>query len=267
MKSATGLFKGKLVLLSFTQIVEPKDEKQLSLKEEIELQTVLGQSAFQFKINQKDLTAHFDLGTIAVGAHWYNPYLAIRMPRTTTVSNWLLSTTLGSVFHFNPATRAYWLRFHSDLSVIPALDGKNLTDRPEIEVRQNLTVGWRNFIFGVAESWKFRNGFSRAARLSVSIKEAKFNGYAELEVKDHLDFTHITLGGSYAATKDARVYAQVSENICNKKIDLAAGVDATIARDFGVKLGYFHQKKIASVLSFKLNKYFSGSLLFDVTYG
>lgn len=216
-------------------------------------------------MNSKELHAHVDLGTKSVGTHWFNPYLVFKTPRSTSGGNWLQSGTFGALFHYNPLPLAYWVRYHSDLTLTPALDGQKNTDRPEIQIRQNFLTGWNRFLFGIHETWTFRHGFKRTARFSAAVTDPKFNAFLELDVKDPLDFVTVTGGGWYQVVPEAKVYGQISKNLPKKQWDLGAGVDLAHSSGVGVKLGYFHNQKIASAFSFKLNKYFSGSLLFDVS--
>lgn len=234
------------------------------MNEEVDIQTTLTTTKLQFKQAARVFTGHLDLGLHSAGVHWLNPYLTVKMLRSSADGKRLQSVTFGSLFHMNASHSGFWSRFHSDISFLPLFDGHDNFERPEIEVRQNFTLGWRKFVFGIYEGWTFRKGFTRSARLSAALRDSKFNAFAELDVKDGLDFTSLIVGSSYQLRKDTKLMIQVVENLNSRELDLAAGVDASFSRDCGVKLGYFHQKKLASVLSVKLNKYFSGSLLFDV---
>ena len=248
------------------QIAKPVGKDKILFSEEIELLTRLAGNETQLKVNSKEISAHFDLGTKSVGKHWFNPYLSFKTPRITSEGGWLQSVTFGSVFHVNPQSLQFWARHHSDLTLTPSLDGHKNADRPEIQIRQNFTIGWKQYLFGITENWSFRRGFNRSAKLSAAVVDPKYNAFLELDVRDPLDFVSITTGGWYQVHKNTKLYGQVSENLTQKKWNFTAGIDHSLSTGLGIKVGYLHQEKLASVLSFKFNKYFSGSLLLDVRY-
>lgn len=251
------------------QIAKPEGENKLKFSEEVEILTKLGGNACRFKVNSKEIEGHVDLGIQSVGEHSLNPYFVFRAPRSTGSLGCFNSGTVGTVFHYTPQALSYWARYHGDLTVTPAIDGGGASDRPEIQIRENFVVGWRNFLFGASENWTFRNGFNRTGKLSVAINQQKYstpeyNAFLELDLKDPLDLTTVTAGGWYQACREAKIYAQYSLNLPKKQWELGAGVDVSLRAGVGAKLGYFHNQKISSALSFKLNRYFTGSLLFDV---
>ena len=129
-------------------------------------------------------------------------------------------------------------------------------------------MGYQNFVLSALEHWGLgTTGATKSSKLSVGYIEKQFDGYVQADVSNYVDFNTLAVGGSYRVNPQIRLLAQASHNIASKesKPDIAAGLEYTpFLRGFGIKLGYFHEKKVASVLSFGLNKYFTGSLLFDV---
>lgn len=218
----------------------------------------------QVKVTQQEISGHLDCGVTQAGAHWLNPYASFKAPRTSD-GTWIQAATLGTLFHFTPQSKAYWVRYHSDLTLTPLFDGHKRPDRPEVTIKQNFQVGWRQFLFGAHETWNFKKGHSRWTRLAGAITEEKYNAFVEVSLLDPLDISLATVGGWVKPIPEAKVYGQATRDLNSKAWELGVGVDATHSSGLGLKLGYFHGQKIASVVSFKLNKYFSGSLLFDVT--
>lgn len=239
-------------------------KERLDFSDEVDLQTKLGYDV-QLKVNSKEIQGHVDLATRSAGAHWLNPYATFKAYRSTSGGNWFQSATVGAIFHCNPTPLKYWARYHTDLTFVPALDGAKQADRPEIQIKQNFVVGWKKLLLGVHETWGFRRGFGRSARLSAAITDPeKYNAFLELNFLDPQDCTLATAGGWVQVAPQAKLYGQVARNIRSRAWDLGVGVDAALPSGLGLKLGYFHKQKIASVVTLKLNKYFSGSLLFDV---
>ncbi len=177
------------------------------------------------------------------------------------------SASLGAIFHYNPNPLEYWVRHQAELTVTQTADAQA---RNAVDVRQNFVMGYGNYVISALEHWGLNSGagFSKTGKFSVGYIEKDFDGYVQADVANHIDFTSLAVGGSYRATPQLRLLAQASQNIASReaKPDLAVGAEYTpFLRGFGIKLGYFHEKKIASVLSFGLNRYFTGSLLFDVS--
>ena len=263
LKSSTGLFKGKL-------IVDPSDHSHINIFEEIELQTKFGQYDTSFKVKPTEIIAQFDLGPRSVESNWFNPYFGFKIPKSTSGNCWLKSATLGGIFHYAPSPLTYWIKYMTDLTVTPSSDPLK---RSAVEIRQNFATFYKNYVFSVLETWALASGpqgTSRSAKLSLGYVDPKYDGYVQTDVKDSFCVSQITVGGSYKLNQDLRLYSQISQVISSKpeKIDIGVGVDfSQPLRGIGVKLGYFHEKKIATVLTFGLNRYFTGSILFDVDLG
>ena len=264
LKSSTGLFKGKL-------IVDPSDHSHINIFEEIELQTKFGQYDTSFKVKPTEIIAQFDLGPRSVESNWFNPYFGFKTPRSSFGGRWLSSLSLGGIFHYSPPSRpGSYFRYILDFSVNP---NKGESHRAGVEIKHNISYSWLNFVFAATDNWKMEAGnteLNRRGKVSFAYIEKQFDGYVQADTKGKADLIGLTVGGSYKLNQDLRLYSQISQVISSKpeKIDIGVGVDfSQPLRGIGVKLGYFHEKKIATVLTFGLNKYFTGSILFDVDLG
>jgi hypothetical protein len=266
VKGSAGRAKAKLLL-------NPIGKSDIRITEDVEIQTNIDYGIQGlFKIRPKEVSAQFDLGMKPIAGNWFNPYVVFRLPRVGGVLKTTGSVGLGGVFHFDKYLNRR-VKHQAELNL-----GFGQEVRNEVFLRQNLSTWYRNFVFGWYESWNLTNGFSRESKVSASFKDGSVRAYGQIELDNKLRLTSTGFGASYQINQDVKIFAQTAKpwNFDHKPLeidqirimDLGAGVDINhSATGVGVKLGYFHQKKIASVLSFKLNKYFSGSLLFDVTYG
>lgn len=278
IKSSAGRAKAKVTL-------DPTDKNNIKVVEDLEIQANIdyGVSGL-FKVRAKEVSAQFDFGLRPLSRNWFNPYVVFRLPRAAGVCKSAGSVGLGGVFHFDN-----WFnrraRHQFELGLGFGSETKN-----EVLLRQNLSVWYKNFIVGLYAGWNFTNGFSTETKLSGAFSEGPARAYAQIDLNDSFRLANLAFGASYKVRPDFKVFVQTQKPITafNKtektektdkpaekevkgnflsNVDLGAGVEYTHSSGLGVKLGYFHDKKVASVLSFNLNKYFSGSLLFDVGVG
>jgi hypothetical protein len=261
VKGAVGRAKAKVTL-------DPSDKKKIGVQEDIEIQTDIDYGVQGlFKIREKELSAQFDFGLKPIAANWFNPYVVFRLPRVGGICKPEGSIGVGGVFHFDTYFRRRG-RHQIELDV-----GFGSLNKNEVALRQNLSVWYRNFVFGWYEAWKLTSGFARESKASASYGEGPVRAYGQIELDQHFHLTNAGFGASYKISPELKAFVQTNQPLKKEghpmgvsSLELGAGVDVNHPiSGVGVKLGYFHRQRIASVLSFKLNKYFSGSLLFDVS--
>jgi hypothetical protein len=281
IKSSAGRAKAKVT-------IDPTDKNNIKVVEDLEIQANIdyGVSAL-FKVRPKEVSAQFDFGLRPLSRNWFNPYVVFRLPRVGGLCKSAGSVGLGGVFHFdNWFNRRARHQFELGLGFGAPAETKN-----DITLRQNLSIWHRNFVFGLYESWNFTNGFSAETKLSGALHQGPARAYAQIDLNDKFRLANLAFGASYKVRPDLKFFIQTQKPISYPtvgkegkvetpketkdivkanflaNVDLGAGVEYTHSSGLGLKLGYFHDKKVASVLSFNLNKSFSGSLLFDVGVG
>lgn len=266
LKASAGRAKAKIIL-------DPKDKNNLKITEDLEIQANIGYGVSDlFKIRPKEVSAQFDFGLRPLSRNWFNPYVVFRLPREGGVCKTTGTVGLGGVFHFdNWFNRRARHQFELGLGFGAAEGLKN-----DILLRQNISVWYRNFIVGLYLGWNFTNGFKAETKLSTAYSEGPVRAYAQVDVNDNVKFSNLGFGLSYKVRPDFKVFVQTQKPLGVKPtttadakyigsiVDLGAGVEYSHPSGLGLKLGYFHDKKIATALSFNLNRYFSASLLFDV---
>ena len=270
VKGAAGRSKAKI-------IVDPTDKNSLRVTEDLEFQAKI-HSDIQtlMKIRPKELSAQFDFGFRPVAGNWFNPFVVFRLPRTGGIARTAGTFGVGGVFHFDSFFNRR-ARYQVELGLgFGAEGGKN-----ETVLRQNFSLWYKNFILGLYESWNFTQGFSHESKLSAGYSEGPARAYAQLDLTNDFRVSNLGFGASYKVRPDVKLFLQTQQvlGVTQKDgktstpfnfagVDIGTGVELTHAPSgVGVKLGYFHEKKIATVLSFGLNRYFTGSILFDVDLG
>ena len=231
------------------------------------------------------MSAHFDMGSIAVGNHWINPYIGIKIPRASTSLKGNSSTILGFLFHHQ---RGLTSRLRSQLeftfteSELAKAEDKKV--RTDIGFKANVSYANSNFVFGLFENWNLTSSLNRESKVSAAGRLDNISGYAQVDLKDKWAPSLVTLGAGYKVHKDVTVYVQGIQDLEKvevkksegaaakepigttfKKPDVSIGVDYKHCSGFATKLAYNLKGKVSSNLMFNVNKYFTGSLLFDVS--
>ena len=266
LKSSAGRAKAKIVL-------DPKDKHTIKICEDLEIQANIdyGVSGL-FKVRPKEVSAQFDFGLRPLSKNWFNPYVVFRLPRDGGVCKTTGTFGLGGVFHFdNWFSRRARHQFELGLGFGAAEGTKN-----DILLRQNFSLWYNNFIAGLYLGWNFTHGFKTDTKLAAAYSEGPARAYAQVDINDKFRFSNIGFGVSYKVRPDIKLFLQTQTPLGVKStttaegasiakiVDVGAGVEYQPIAGLGLKLGYFHDKKIATALSFNLNRYFSASLLFDV---
>jgi len=267
LKASAGRAKAKVIL-------DPTDRQNIKVTEDLEIQANIdyGVSGL-FKVRPKEVSAQFDFGIRPLSRYWANPYVVFRLPRAGGNCKSAGTVGLGGVFH---ADRLFNQRYRHQAELGVGFG----SDKSDIVLRQNLSLWYRNFIAGLYLGWNFTNGFTSETKISGAYSEGPVRAYTQLDLGDRFGFRNLGFGASYKVRPDFKVFVQTSKPFVAKtegstvsteaprgnflnNVDLGAGVEFSHRSGLAVKLGYFHDKKVASVLSFNLNKYFSGSLLLD----
>jgi hypothetical protein len=241
----------------------------LSISEEIEIQTTLDSKPAQFKIKGSELSGHFDLGMIAAGNHWINPYVGVKIPRASNCLKGCSTTTLGLVFHHQrgPLSR---LRAQFELGFDEQT--ADLSQKTQVDLRSNVSFAYRHFVFSVYELWSLTNTTKREAKLSAAGTYKDVNGFVQLDLKNMWKTpTLLTVGAGYKPIKKIGLYVQATQDLETAepahKPNVTFGADYTICKGFVQKVAVDLKGKASTALNFTVNKFLSGSLLFDVSDG
>ncbi len=253
-------------------VVDPTDKQNIRVTEDIEIQArVYDDIQTLFKIRPKELSAQFDFGFRPVAGNWFNPFVVFRLPRSGGLTRAAGTFGVGGVFHFDQ-----FFNRRAKYQVELGLGFGEETGKQQVLLRQNVSLWYNKFILGLYESWNFTNGFSTESRLSAGYNDGPIRSYAQMDLGSDFRLSNLGFGASYQVRPDIKVFVQTQQPLKTRDgekpafsfrgVDIGAGAEYTHRpTGLGVKLGYFHEKKIASVLSFGLNRYFTGSLLFDVS--
>lgn len=250
--------------------VDPTDKANVKVTEEIEIQAnIHASTSALFKVKAKELTAHVDLGNTPVSGFWFNPSLGLKLPRTggSVKSSGIFS--LGGVFHYDTAIRR---RFRHRIELGLGF-GSTAPQKNDLSVINNLSFWYDNFIFSVYNNLNLNNTQAGETKLSAVYSDRLARAYVQAEVAGPFRFAGFGLGASYKVRPDVTLFVQTQQPLGKdatpfsfQKLDLGVGAGYTHApTGLGVKLAYFHEKKIATAWTYNLNRYFTGSLLLDVS--
>jgi hypothetical protein len=217
-----------------------------------------------FKIKQKELSGHFDLGFHQVATSWINPFLRVAIPRAAPI-NGASTTTLGLIF-YHTQPKSLSLRSHFELDIQQTQDeAKKNTSR--FDMTMNLSLRYRNFILALHEKWGMTDHFTSVSRISLAGSQDKLQGFAEAQVTGLRDFTGLTFGGKYQFCKKLGLYARANKSLTELKAlpQVHLGVDYEHCKGFGLRTAVdVSAQTLSENVNFTLNKTFSGSFLFDV---
>jgi hypothetical protein len=126
-------------------------------------------------------------------------------------------------------------------------------------------------VFSALESFSLSQASIVDSKLSAAGVYRDVNGYAQVDLS-HVTPSLFTLGVGYRPHRKVSLYAQAVQSLvkAEKAERLAApsatfGVDYAHCPGFGVKAAVDLKGKLQTAFNFNANKYFSGSLLFDVS--
>ena len=227
------------------------------------------------------LSGLFDLGIIQVGEHQLNPYLGVEVPRSAASVNQYGTTTLGVLFHLARGAQSRF-RFQSEL----AFKQDPAKERTQVDARAQLSFAYNRFVFSALESFSLSQPSIVDSKLSAAGVYRDINGYAQVDLS-HVTPLQFTLGAGYRPHRKVSLYVQAVQSLVKaekaektektesaekseKAESLAAptvtfGVDYAHCPGFGVKAAVDLNYKLQTAFNFNANKYFSGSLLFDVS--
>lgn len=254
LKSENGHAKGKIT-------VEPKD-KALVFSEEVELQSTVDSKPMQFKIKSKELSGHFDMGNIAVGDHWLNPYVGVKIPRAASCLKGQGMTTFGWLFHHKKGAQSRF-RGHFEMSFT---QNSEECKKPEINAKANASFAWNRFVFSIYEIWNLTHQYNSDLKFSVAGTYKKASGFAQLELKNYKVPTFWSAGLNYKVCSNLGLYAQANHDLDQlekKKPTFDFGVDYTHCSGLNTKAAFDLTGKLWTAFNFNVNKNVSGSLLFD----
>jgi hypothetical protein len=159
------------------------------------------------------------------------------------------------------------LRFQSEL----AFKQDPAKERTQVDSRTQLSFAYSRFVFTALESFSLSQPSIIDTKLSAAGVYRDVNGYAQLDLA-HTTPSLFTLGVGYRPHRKVSLYTQAVQSLVRgeKTESLSAptasfGVDYAHCSGFGVKAAVDLKGKLQTALNFSANKYFSGSLLFDVS--
>ena len=248
--------------------------------EEVEIQTTIDSKVAQFKIKSAEFSGLFDLGAVQAGEHLLNPYVGVKIPRSAAAVNQFGTTTLGVLFHLARGAESRF-RFQSEL----AFQQEPAKDRTQVDAKAQFNFAYNRFVFSALESFSLTKSSVIDSKLSAAGVYRDLNGYAQLDLTNTSPLV-LSLGVGYRPHRKVSVYAQAVQSLVRvekvaekvepvvvnseKVMVLAApamnfGVDYAHCTGFGAKAAIDLKGKLQTALNFSVNKYFSGSLLFDVS--
>ena len=140
------------------------------------------------------------------------------------------------------------------------------------EARVHSSFAYSYFVFNVLKSFDLTEYSKVQSNVSAAAVYRDAQGFAQLDLT-HLTPNLFTLGLGYKLCNKFSLYAQGSQALqkAEKEETLAKptvslGVDYAHCSGFGVKGAIDLKGKLQTAFNFNANKYFSGSLLFDVSW-
>lgn len=172
---------------------------------------------------------------------------------------------MGFLFHL---ARGPQYRFRHQSEFTFKRDPKK--DRTEVGARCHSSFAYSRFVFSALESFNLTEHSAIQTNLSAAGVYRDAQGYAQLDLTN-VTPALFTLGLGYRACKKLSFYAQGTQSLQKAATEeklaspsVALGVDYAHCTGFGVKSNIDLQGKLQTAFNFNANKYFSGSLLFDV---
>ncbi len=237
----------------------------VDINEELEVQSTINEKDGLFKIKQKEVWGHFDLGFHQVATSWINPFLKVSIPRAAPI-NGASTTTLGLIFYHNQS-KDLSLKTHFELDIQQSLDeAKKNTSK--FDLTTNLALRYRSFILALHEKWGLTNHFTSNSRVSLAASHDKLQGFAEAQITGLHNFTGLTFGGKYQFCNKLGLYAKANKSLTELKElpQVHLGVDYEHCKGFGLRTALdVSAQTLSENINFTLNKTFSGSFLFDVS--
>ena len=236
----------------------------VDINEELEIQSTINEKDGLFKVKQKEVSGHFDLGFHQVATSWINPFFKVAIPRAAPL-NASSTTTLGLIF-YHTQPKDFSLKSQFELDIQQTQDeAKKSASR--FDLTTNLVLRYRNFILALHEKWGLTDSFTRASRVSLAGSHDKLQGFAEAQVTGLHNFTGLTFGGRYQFCKKLGLYAKANKSLTELKElpQVHLGVDYEHCKGFGLRTAVdVSAQTLSENINFTLNKTFSGSFLFDV---
>lgn len=204
---------------------------------------------------------------IAAGSHWLNPYVGVKIPRAASSLKSNSSTTLGLVFHHQrgPLSR---LRAQFELGFQD--NSTDATQKTQVDLKSNVSFAYRNFVFGVYELLNLSSLSSRDVKLSAAGVYGDSKGFVQLDLNNVWRPTFLSVGLGFSPLKKLGLFALATHSLVPaepaKRPSLSFGLDYAHSKSFGTKFACDLKGKLSTNFNYSVNKYLSGSLLFDVIY-
>lgn len=266
MKGTSGHTKAKITL-------DPKSQKDaLTVGEQVEVSANLHpQVSGLFKVESKQISAHLDFGHHSVSGNWVNPYLLFNHARVGGVCKDGATINVGVVTNAVNSWGAA-VKHQGEISV--ALH--HAADQPrQVQFKHNLHLKHKQFGAHLFQhiDWSGKNKHLES-KLAFTANYKGVEDYIQVDLDSGFKPKNVGLGFSYAVAKGAKVYVDLGKPVLPDKAFLCPiGTELSVGASYAHaptglsgKLGYLHGKRVASTLTYGLNKNLAASLSFDVRY-
>lgn len=266
MKGTSGHTKAKISL-------DPQTQKDaLAVGEQIEVAASLHpQVNGLFKVEPRQVSAHLDFGQHAVSGNWLNPYLLFNHARVGGVCKDGATVNLGLVTN-SVNNWGATVRHQGEISV--ALHHAADQAR-QITFKHNLHLQHKQFGAHLFQhiDWSGKEKHQET-KLAFTAAYKGAEDYLQVDLDNNFKPKNVGLGFSYAVAKGAKVYVDLGKPVladkaflCPVGTELSAGASyAHAPTGLSGKIGYFHGKRVASTITYGLNKNLTAALSFDVRY-
>jgi hypothetical protein len=266
LKGESGYTKTKVTL-------DPSSQKDsLSVSEEVEVSASIHPKVIgQFKLNSKELSAHLDFNHHDVAGYWFNPYLKFKHARAGGVCKDGAFLNLGGITNGVNKWGAT-VRHQFELAVALNKAGDQARN---LQMKHNLRLNYKQYGFHyfthVDVSGK---PIHHESKLAFSSTQQGVDDYLQVDLDNKFKPKNVSLGLSYGIAQGAKLYLDLSKPVLADKAFLCpVGTELSVGASYAhaptgltAKLGYFHGKRIASQITYGINKNFKAALSFDVRY-
>lgn len=192
------------------------------------------------------------------------------MPRSGPTLKSRNSTVLGLLLHLAKGPQSRY-RIQAECTLKTGVNPDK--DNIDVNFRSNASFAYNHFVFSALKTFNLTTDASVAAQLSAAAVYDNASGYAQIDLNKTTP-TLFTIGGGFKAHRQVSFFAQAVQSLQKEKVEaveklpnpsVAFGVDYAHCPGFGVKAAADLKGKLQTNFNFTANKYFSGSLLFDVS--
>lgn len=237
-----------------------------------------GKYSGRLRVQPHSLRMHLDFGNFAYPQQILNPYLAVTVPRNSSLADASVSASVGAVYYFKDERRD--ARHAIDVTVDQKL--MNPEGLPVI-LTQNLSLKQQSFDIGVRHQISFAGSLTHESRLVVSKEAPRYSGYAQVGLNRSMKISDFGFGAWWRPWLGLSFFMTARREIGKSLLDdnksrcpvtktslflkdynLAAGLEFEHTKTgFAAKLGYIHRDRLTLSASTPRNLGLRGVLLMD----